>query len=391
MKEYRVKLILDTSEITGGPSGPSGPASQAGRGTPPPVGSAPAQPVPSQKGMSWGDALKIGIASQIGGNEKSVIRKKTVNVYNQYGQQDDDGIRQMPDPDSPIPYPSVRTGSKTGSTGGWLYDLGGDESGFFDPKKLGQGPVGGIKKVFKGVDGLFTNIGKDMNSGLSKTLSSFGLGNLDKFLKTGLGKFAKVAAAALMAHAWIGNTIQKAAVYSPYAAQEQNRRDLDEIQQQKWMGGITQNLSALDRFFTKIVNIGKNLLVAGVDMIAGAVRFLVTDPLSQLFDWAGELFGAEEGWFSGHKSKKDVKIEAGTKKGGAGPITRMPLVLPPVAQISPTNQLYLGMNASVDTRAAAQEAVMKIRDQLLYNIDRGVSEQNMFMNELKSLNYIRMI
>lgn len=65
-KEYRVRLVFDTSEIPQGPSGSHTGAGSTGghdvsRGNPPPASSMP-PPAEKHKGLNWGDAGKIALS-----------------------------------------------------------------------------------------------------------------------------------------------------------------------------------------------------------------------------------------------------------------------------------------------------------------------------------------
>lgn len=69
------------------------------------------------------------------------------------------------------------------------------------------------------------------------------------------------------------------------------------------------------------------------------------------------------------------------------PNNPQPIPAPVAAAASPA--FYFGMMNNIETRRHVDEAVAKMREQLLYTLNKAETEQEMFVNELKSINYIR--
>lgn len=503
-KEYRVKLVFDTTEIPQGPHGGGGPhggapglGNPSTRGNPPPASSM-APPAEKHSGLSWGDAAKLAlsdfamvkiftsqsraaVASAVtadrsgaiplsdprfyradAANAKEVQRNSAMQDY--YGQnpgtldrfyKGSEGSRwadrqrkrraasnrlskkasinsafldALDDAAEVLNFGPVGGLRNIGSWGQEVNRLHADQSGFIiNPfsilsdwrkkrqderdngpiplykksifSKIGdmfgqtQSAIGGAGGKSGGIGGILKSIAPlAQASGLGGTLGVIGkiVGAIGGSV---LGVVAALAAAVVVGiglfQRFITGVWQAAAPYSYSAAKMQVWQTKEDIRHARAMDANYKDLYPLGRAVSRSWDWIKETVPA---------MWIRTNPLTAPVYWGYRGLSAIFGWGDQDTPAGPIPAQPsntptkGGNTGGAGRSPGMGSFQSPVPQMaSGTNNMYLGMNANMDMRNGINEACGKLRDYLLYNIDKGINETTLFMNELKSINYIKQI
>ncbi|MBU8911301.1 MAG: hypothetical protein KOO65_08530 [Desulfobacterales bacterium] len=192
----------------------------------------------------------------------------------------------------------------------------------------------------------------------------------------------------------------------------------------KFLGAV---LSGLARIITLLVNVLKPILwVLGkildlftwVGGLLGKVWDAIGDVFNSIGDWIKSLFGIEDDeekgvgfdFFNAMKdylvSKKLItdKGEPRNPKafggGASGPVGKTgaagpggperpeiePTAVPPAQQ-----NVYMGMNSTCNSRKGIEESMQAFKNLMLQDYNKAENQMNLWMSELKSLNYIRMV
>lgn len=477
-KEYRVKLVFDTTEIPQGPHGGGGPhggapglGNPSTRGNPPPASSM-APPAEKHSGLSWGDAAKLAlsdfamvkiftsqsrasVASAVAADRSGAIPLRTGSkpfrldygadiaespeeVANERRSTHQAFSTKKKTPKKPRSKRPIRT------PGGWelvVDEAGQIHSSVLDEarKKSGragfainpfsilsdwrkkrqderdngpiplykksifskigdmfgqtQSAIGGAGGKSGGIGGILRSISPlAQASGLGGTLGTIGkiVGAIGGSL---LGVVASVAAAIIVGvglfQKFITGVWQAAAPYSYSAAKMQVWQTKEDIRHARAMDANYKDLYPLGRAVSRSWHWIKETIPA---------MWIRTNPLTAPVYWGYRGLSAMFGWGDQDTPAGPIPAQPsntptkGGNTGGAGRSPGMGSFQSPVPQMaSGTNNMYLGMNANMDMRNGINEACGKLRDYLLYNIDKGINETTLFMNELKSINYIKQI
>jgi len=289
-------------------------------------------------------------------------------------------------------------------------------------KKLGFKPLRmspGTKKTMKikkKRQGAIDKIGRK----LKRKEARKGMGLFGKILSNPLVKAAGAIGVVIAGLLALGNTLKK---YSAAMAGVMTRF---ELLKRKFMMKMGDALAPLLDHLINILEIIAPLLIflAKVIVALNTPIKLLVDVIKAVLEFFGMEFGkATQGWgpfVQGMADWTGVNLDAlpgapggnggpgggapggGGGAGGAGggggagagagrggkPI---PPRIAPQAPVFNMAQLFLGMNATIETRRAIDAGLDSFRSLLLQDLNKADNEATMFMNELKSLNYVRLV